>query len=48
MGLDELIKQLDDQFGNEYAPKQYRIIQEAIIALRELRDIRSSGITIED
>ena len=38
MNLDELIEKLEAQFGNEYAPKQYFIVQEAIKQLRLLKD----------
>jgi len=34
MNTTELIEALDKQFGNQYAPKQYRIIQEAVKVLR--------------
>lgn len=38
MDVKELIEQLDQRFGNPYAPKHYRIIQEAVKALRKLTE----------
>lgn len=34
MELNKLIETLDQQFGNKYAPKHYRIIQEAVEVLK--------------
>jgi hypothetical protein len=34
MNLADLIEQLEQQFGNQYAPKRYLIIQEAIEVLK--------------
>jgi hypothetical protein len=38
MNTNELIEALEQQFGNQYAPKRYLIIQEAIKQLRILSE----------
>ena len=38
MNLDELINELDQRFGNEYAPKHYQSIQQAVKELQKYRD----------
>jgi len=37
MNLDELIEALDQQFGNQYAPQRYKIIQQAVAELRRMQ-----------
>lgn len=37
MTLKELIETLDQQFGNQYAPQRYKIIQQAVAELRRLQ-----------
>ena len=39
MNLNELIEALDQQFGNQYAPKRYLIIQEGIAALKSCEQL---------
>lgn len=39
MKLEELIEALDQQFGNQYAPQRYKIIQEAVKELRRLQEM---------
>lgn len=34
--IQVLIEELDNRFGNKYAPKHYKVIQEAALALRNL------------
>jgi hypothetical protein len=38
MNLDELIDELDQRFGNEYAPKHYKSIQQAVEELKKYRN----------
>ena len=39
MNLDELIDELDQRFGNQYAPKHYRSIQQAVEELKKYRNL---------
>jgi len=39
MKLNDLIETLDTQFGNQYCPKQYLIIQDAVVALRQCKQL---------
>lgn len=36
--ITEVADELDTRYGNPYAPKQYKTIQEAVALLYELRD----------
>jgi hypothetical protein len=39
MNLDNLINELDQNYGNPNAPKQYKRIQEAVAELRRLQAV---------
>lgn len=43
MKLEKLIDELDQKFGNKFAPKQYRIIQEAVKELKKYQELLEKG-----
>lgn len=44
MNLNELIEALDQQFGNQYAPQRYKIIQEAVKELRNFQQFKEEYV----
>lgn len=40
MKLEELIEALDQRYGNPYMAKEYGLIQQAIVMLREMAKVQ--------